>query len=550
MQKLYLFLIIIFGFILRVSFLDKGVIWYDEIGSIAVAKQAFPFGILDKLYHDDYHAPLYYFILHFWMKLFGDSEVVLRFLSAVTGTLVIPVMYLAGKELKDHKTGLLAAFLVCFHPFLLLYSQEIRHYSLGLLWVSFSVLFLIRAYKSDSVKNYAMIAFANLLILYTMSILGVIFVAVEILLFLPITKSKKKFIISQITGLIFSLPYLPFVYHHISTIASGFANPLWWNKFDIMDVFININNFFSYCYIYSSTDNFQHLLALSFIAVGSFAFLFYFSSIFKALKDNNAVITLIFCTAAGFYLVQIILAYFDKFSLVSKYTIFVCPLLILIAAYGFFQCKTKRLFVLLIIFSTINIYIQLFTDDFSTIKKTREDTHIKYFQTLKYYGFTPNDLVIMDWGGRFFSEYFHGKELNILAGFDLEKALSYNDSRLNNLIFDENILNGLNKTNAHQKFKNYLVSDSVSPKFEDYVKTSIIDKLDTGEKASIFIWYNYSEKDIFNITQNKELYPESYLVPLISNKTMYNMVKICDKYLKRIPPEKEEYYKIYLWEKI
>src|ERR1035437_10038584 len=102
-----IFCIILFlGIFFRFSCLDKNGLWIDEIYCHSKAIQSFPFGILDSL-KSDLHSPFYYFILHFWINMFGDSEVVLRLLSVIFGILTIPVAYFTGKELSSKSTGLL-----------------------------------------------------------------------------------------------------------------------------------------------------------------------------------------------------------------------------------------------------------------------------------------------------------------------------------------------------------------------------------------------------------------------------------------------------------
>src|SRR3989339_450616 len=93
-----LVVIILLGFFLRIfRFYKPQGFWLDEAYCFYEAKASFPFGILSKLYHDDIHAPLYVFILHFWMKLWGhlgEHDWVIRLLSIIFGILTIPVIYL------------------------------------------------------------------------------------------------------------------------------------------------------------------------------------------------------------------------------------------------------------------------------------------------------------------------------------------------------------------------------------------------------------------------------------------------------------------------
>ena len=61
-------------------------VWLDEANSVLIAGHGFS-GIVDALSRDN-NLPLYYFLLSGWMRVFGNSEIAVRSLSAV--------FYLAG----------------------------------------------------------------------------------------------------------------------------------------------------------------------------------------------------------------------------------------------------------------------------------------------------------------------------------------------------------------------------------------------------------------------------------------------------------------------
>lgn len=77
----------------------------------------------------DIHPPFYYSLLHYWLAL-GSSEGAIRALSALAGTLTVPLVYGIGRSLFDRATGLGAALLLALSPFHLWYSQETRMYAL------------------------------------------------------------------------------------------------------------------------------------------------------------------------------------------------------------------------------------------------------------------------------------------------------------------------------------------------------------------------------------------------------------------------------------
>jgi hypothetical protein len=91
----------------------------------------------------DQHPPLYYLMLRLWMAL-GDDAATVRALSALFGTLNIPVLYLLGRRLAGRNMGLLAAFILAASPSHVRFAQETRMYTLLTLNASLALLSLAR----------------------------------------------------------------------------------------------------------------------------------------------------------------------------------------------------------------------------------------------------------------------------------------------------------------------------------------------------------------------------------------------------------------------
>ncbi|NIV36538.1 MAG: hypothetical protein GWN58_46025, partial [Anaerolineae bacterium] len=120
---------------------SKG-LWLDEAFSVWLGWQ--PLGeMLSWLVRIDQHPPLYYVLLHFWMAL-GDGAATVRALSALCGTLTIPVIYLLGRRLADGKVGLLAALILAVSPFHVRFAQETRMYTLLMFSASLALYSLVR----------------------------------------------------------------------------------------------------------------------------------------------------------------------------------------------------------------------------------------------------------------------------------------------------------------------------------------------------------------------------------------------------------------------
>lgn len=78
----------------------------------------------------DNHPPLYFLLLHFVIKLAGQSEFSLRFPSLAFSVLTVPLLYVVGKQLFEQRVGLLAALFGAISPLYLWYSQEARMYTM------------------------------------------------------------------------------------------------------------------------------------------------------------------------------------------------------------------------------------------------------------------------------------------------------------------------------------------------------------------------------------------------------------------------------------
>jgi 4-amino-4-deoxy-L-arabinose transferase-like glycosyltransferase len=121
--------ILLLAFALRLYRLGDQSIWYDEGISIHLAQKSL--AALMAHTAGDIHPPLYYCLLHFWIKAAGSSEFAVAFLSLGFGLLLVPLVYCISRHLYNPMVGSLAAFLVAISPYNLWYSQEMRMYTLG-----------------------------------------------------------------------------------------------------------------------------------------------------------------------------------------------------------------------------------------------------------------------------------------------------------------------------------------------------------------------------------------------------------------------------------
>ncbi len=92
----------------------------------------------------------YYFFMHFWVGLFGDSEVALRTPSMLAATGAVAVTAVLARQLFSPKVGLLTGALIALMPAIARYGQEARPYGFALLFGALATLLLFRSLDRPS----------------------------------------------------------------------------------------------------------------------------------------------------------------------------------------------------------------------------------------------------------------------------------------------------------------------------------------------------------------------------------------------------------------
>ncbi len=146
------------GALLRFIGIGHQGFWYDEAYTSFLLRYS-PGHMLGLLPSLESTPPLYYCVAWVWARIFGNDPAGLKSLSAVFGTVTIPIVYLAARKLlANRRSALIAAALVAFNPLLIWYSQEARAYSM-LVWMS-ALTLLAFAYARERPRAPAVAAWA------------------------------------------------------------------------------------------------------------------------------------------------------------------------------------------------------------------------------------------------------------------------------------------------------------------------------------------------------------------------------------------------------
>ncbi|MDD4902559.1 MAG: glycosyltransferase family 39 protein [Patescibacteria group bacterium] len=180
---------------------------FDETVSFSVAAK--PLGQIWSYVQWEMHPPLHYYFLHFWLVLFGATEVSAHLSSIFLSLLTIIALYLLGKEVfAKGMAGLAAAALYAFSSYFCYYGIWVRMNTMLFLLATLSFLFFLKLTKSHSRQtpvNAALFTFFTLAALFTHLTAGLLFAIDAVYLaYLWLTKqSELKPLLAK-----FVLPFL------------------------------------------------------------------------------------------------------------------------------------------------------------------------------------------------------------------------------------------------------------------------------------------------------------------------------------------------------
>ncbi|MBF2073742.1 MAG: glycosyltransferase family 39 protein [Synechococcales cyanobacterium C42_A2020_086] len=103
--------------------------------------------IAQRVAIESVHPPIFFCLLYAWMSSLQPAEHwvwALRFLPALFGVGTIAALYWLNRIAFSPAAGLLAAALMAVSPFAVYLSQEARHYTLPMLWISLGLVGLVQ----------------------------------------------------------------------------------------------------------------------------------------------------------------------------------------------------------------------------------------------------------------------------------------------------------------------------------------------------------------------------------------------------------------------
>lgn len=217
----FLILFVFLNLLFKFYYLPQESIYGDEAYSIFHAQK--PLGELTEVFLHDQNPPLHIILLHFWMQIFGVSDVSAKAFSVILSVFCAIVLFGFAKKFLNKQTAIIVSVLFLFSNPQLFYSHEIRTYALVELLCIASFYYYFKLLKEPNKNAIILLAIMNLLLLFSHYLTIFIFITQFICVWLFYKQNKKGvwyYVISQVIVVIAFIPWLKVLFANLPESGS------------------------------------------------------------------------------------------------------------------------------------------------------------------------------------------------------------------------------------------------------------------------------------------------------------------------------------------
>ena len=150
--------------VLMLASLGQRPLWFDETVSVEAARLSTP-SLAHYVATVESNMSLYHVLLHLWLGA-GGGDGFARSLSVLFGLMTLPVLFALARRLFDTRTAAIAVVLLAANVNFVGHAREARGYSLAVLLVTMSSLFLVRAVQDGDRRDWLLFGVAGVLAVY------------------------------------------------------------------------------------------------------------------------------------------------------------------------------------------------------------------------------------------------------------------------------------------------------------------------------------------------------------------------------------------------
>lgn len=224
---------LLLAFLFRIALLGYENLWTDEI--VTVRDSLKPISeIIGQRW--DPHPPLYYLVLHYWLKI-NQTDAFTRLPSVLFGVISVFLIYRIGLRIMTQRAAWFMAMLLAVSPLHIWYSQETRMYAMVVMWGLASTYFWIMLLQDRSRHpliwlSYIAVTSLGMYTHYTMLmvIIGQNIYTVARWIACPKERRNhplKFWLLSQVLLVILYQPWFSELPKHWQIIRGSTTYPLW-----------------------------------------------------------------------------------------------------------------------------------------------------------------------------------------------------------------------------------------------------------------------------------------------------------------------------------
>ena len=506
-------------------------LWYDEGCSIAAAIKSCPFGINDYLWNYDFqHTPFYFYILHYIMQIFGDSEFVLRFSSVIVSMALLPLTYIVNAKLSSKKTGLAAMLLMAVNTFQVLYSIEIRMYPYVILLALLSINYLIDYDRKGDIPSLVKLGIVNVLNPYFLTG-SIVFGISQFIIYTSYLDMKKadstkisRYVISNLIVLLFLIPYFVLIGHY-AIVRSGFlVTDL--SKFEMINLWGLLQNLFAADpgHIHETRHE-PFIFNLQNLTLVFLPLIVMFTGLINSLRDKEKLNSVILGIITLSFAIFVFAANAKVIAFTGRYLIFISPFLFILTTIGLSKLNKYFFAALLVLYSAACIFGLYKTyDPYKRIAYFSLKAPAEYVKK-NYPG--KDNLVIMPFASSVSFYYFKDKDMPRVMPLELFHEVRNPD---NTHFYNEEQRSEFKTGDKYKVFQKIILSDNfISENFKKYM-LSELDKVPHGGYIVWIIYYtdNYAlmKEDIVKRTFSNYDNVKAHAMTGILSKFDIDLIKL------------------------
>jgi mannosyltransferase len=228
MLKLAVAVVVAIG--IAFCFVTKSDLWLDEALTVNIARLPLD-RIPDWLRHDG-APPLYYVLLHYWMRVFGTSDLAVRSLSGIFAVASLPLAWLCARRIGGRATAWIAVVVVSANAYSISYATSARMYSLEIFLVFAGILTVWRAFERPSLQRVALLGLLAAILVYTQYWGFYVAAAVGLFLLATLVRSPEhrdaavRMLVALGVGVATFVPWIPTFLYQAKHTGTPWGKPI------------------------------------------------------------------------------------------------------------------------------------------------------------------------------------------------------------------------------------------------------------------------------------------------------------------------------------